>query len=308
MRSKQAGVLLVGEALVDEFADQHVAGGAPLNVARHLAAIGVPALLATRIGVDDAGGQLVRASMKRFGLSEQGLQLDQQHPTGRVSVIEVDGSHRFEIHADAAWDHLDGAALPALLIQHEPDFVYFGSLAQRHPIARASLRSLLALAGEQQRLRYLDLNLRDGSSSAELAEASLHLADWVKVNQDELALLLDWFDAGDEPCGVAGLMRRFELQLLVVTRGEQGYVAFDSQGQQIASGSGIAIAQLADTVGAGDGFSAMLLAATLVGQPLPMALDLANRYASALCSQRGPIPADDGFFRSWQSALKSNSA
>ena len=246
--------------------------------------------------------------MKRFGLSEQGLQLDQQHPTGRVSVIEVDGSHRFEIHADAAWDHLDGAVLPALLIQQEPDFVYFGSLAQRHPIARASLRGLLALAGAQQRLRYLDLNLRDGSSSAELAEASLHLADWVKVNQDELALLLDWFDAGDAPGGVEGLMRRFELQLLVVTRGEQGYVAFDSQGQQIASGSGIAIADLADTVGAGDGFSAMLLAATLAGQPLPMALNLANRYASALCGQRGPIPADDGFFRSWQSALKSNSA
>ena len=76
----------------------------------------------------------------------------------------------------------------------------------------------------------------------------------------------------------------------------------------LASGSGIAIADLADTVGAGDGFSAMLLAATLAGQPLPMALDLANRYASALCSQRGPIPADDGFFRPWQSALKSNSA
>jgi fructokinase len=308
MRSKQAGVLLLGEALVDEFADQHVAGGAPFNVARHLAAIGVPALLASRIGLDDAGGQLVRACMKRFGLSEQGLQLDPQHPTGRVSVIEAGGAHRFEIHTDAAWDHLDGAVLPDLLIQQEPDFVYFGSLAQRHPVARASLRSLLALAGEQQRLRYLDLNLREGSSSAELAEASLHLADWVKVNQDELAQLLDWFDAGQAPDGVAGLMLRFELQLLVVTRGEQGYAAFDAQGQQIASGSGIAVEHLADTVGAGDGFSAMLLAATLAGQPLPMALDLANRYASALCSQRGPVPADDGFFKSWQAALESNDA
>ncbi len=306
MRSKQAGVLLLGEALVDEFADQHVAGGAPFNVARHLAALGVPALLTTRIGFDDAGGQLVRASMKRFGLSEQGLQLDQQHPTGRVSVIEVDGAHRFEIHADAAWDYLDGAVLPALLIQQEPDCVYFGSLAQRHPVARTSLRSLLALAGEQQCLRYLDLNLRDGSSSAELAGASLHLADWVKVNQDELLLLLDWFDAGQAPGGVKGLMLRFALQLLVVTRGEQGYAAFDGQGQQIASSSGIAVEHFADTVGAGDGFSAMLLAATLAGQPLPRALDLANRYACALCSQRGPVPADDVFFEPWQFELVSN--
>ena len=308
MQSKQQGmVLLLGEALVDEFADQRVAGGAPFNVARHLAALGAQALMATRVGTD-AGGELVRASMKRFGLSELGLQLDGQHATGRVSVIEADGSHRFEIHADAAWDYLDSAQLPALLNQHMPAFVYFGSLAQRHPVARASLRSLLALAGEQQRLRYLDLNLRQGSSSAGLAEASLHLADWVKVNQDELAQLLAWFCDTDGAAGIKGLMTRFGLQLLILTQGEQGYAAFDSQGEQIASGSGIAIEQLADTVGAGDGFSAMLLAATLAGQPLPTALDLANRYASALCGQRGPVPADDGFFRPWQLELKRNNA
>ena len=298
------GVFLLGEALVDEFADQHVAGGAPFNVARSLAALGVPALLASRLGVADAGGELVRASMKRFALSEAALQWDEQHPTGRVSVIEEGGSHRFHIHADAAWDHLDASVLPGLLQQQRPAFVYFGSLAQRHPVSRASLRSLLSLAGEQGVLRYLDLNLREGSSEPELAQASLQLADWVKVNEDELAQLLAWCDG----CTVAELMARFGLQRLIVTRGEAGYASFDARGLLEAQGAAVPVQKLADTVGAGDGFSAMLLAACLQGLPMAEALALANRYAAALCGERGPIPADDGFFEPWQSELTRNKA
>ena len=100
-------VAVLGEALVDEFHDGPVAGGAPFNVARSLAALGAPTLFISRIGADDDNGRLVLESARRYGLDSAGLQRDLQHATGRVSVHESAAGHRFEIHGDAAWDHID---------------------------------------------------------------------------------------------------------------------------------------------------------------------------------------------------------
>lgn len=111
LRPAPAGpVLILGEALVDEFAEGPVAGGAPFNVARSLAALGGAPRLASRLNPEDAAGRCVLQSLRRFGLDERGLQLDLAHATGRVSVLEDGpGQHRFVIHANAAWDFLDAA-------------------------------------------------------------------------------------------------------------------------------------------------------------------------------------------------------
>jgi len=309
-----APVLLLGEALVDEFASGPVAGGAPLNVARSLQALGQPALLATRLGQGDAGAALVLQSMRRFGLSEAALQFDAERGTGRVSVIEnlgeQGGEHRFEIHDDAAWDHLQ--AEPLLASAAPPRVVYFGSLGQRHAVARASIQRLLEQFGRQGALRYLDLNLRAGSAAPELAEACLRHADWLKVNEHELARLLDWQglpgpapDAAPEAwsAGVRALMQHHGLQRLLLTRGALGAASFDIEGRVEALALAPRLARVVDTVGAGDGFSAMLLAAWLGGQGVSRALALAVRFAAALCGERGAVPARDGFYDRWQQEL-----
>lgn len=304
-----APVLLLGEALVDEFTSGPVAGGAPLNVARSLQALGQPALLATRLA-NDAGGALVLQSMRRFGLSEAALQFDMQRPTGRVSVIEEAGQHRFEIHANAAWDHLQ--AEPVLALVAAPRLVYFGSLAQRHAVARASIQRLLDQFGEQGALRYCDLNLREGSASPELAAACLARADWLKVNEHELAQLLRWqglpspaLDAPPEywGVGVRALMHRHGLQRVLLTRGALGAASFDMEGRVETLAAAPRLKQVVDTVGAGDGFSAMLLAAWLGGQSVSRALALAVEFAAALCGERGPVPARDAFYDRWQQDL-----
>jgi len=313
MQPDRATVLVLGEALVDEFSDRQVAGGAPLNVARSLAALGVPALLGTRLGAHDAGAALILGSMGRFGLDRAGLQFDAQHPTGRVRVIESSGSHRFHIDEDAAWDWIEAAPLLALARQQRHSVVYFGSLAQRQPVSRASLRGVLQACGERQALRFLDLNLREGASEADLTAACLQQADWVKLNDAELGQLLAWFDlpgrGDDAPAALSGavslLMRRFALRRLVLTRGALGYASFDADGRVEAQGEAVAVPALADTVGAGDAFSAMLLAASLSGVELASALALANGFAAAMCGQRGPAPADDDFFLPWRRALTS---
>lgn len=282
-------VLVLGEALVDEFHDGPVAGGAPFNVARSLAALGAPVRFVSRIGAGDAAGRLVLDSAARFGLAMDEVQRDAARATGRVSVHEEAGGHRFEIHADAAWDHLEppepgGAGI-----------VYFGSLAQRHDVSRAALRAVVKRAPG---LRLLDLNLRAGTDTPELAAEVLMLADWVKLNEDELARLLAWF----EPT-LPGLMARFALQRLVLTRGTAGYALLDAAGRQLAAGEGVAQPAFVDSVGAGDAFTAALLAGLSLGRDLGATLQLANRYAAMICGVRGPLPGEAAALAPWREAL-----
>jgi fructokinase len=296
-------VAVLGEALVDEFRDAAVAGGAPFNVARALAAFGVPVNFISRIGADDAQAACLMASAHAFGLATAGMQRDGTHATGRVSVHEAEGSHRFEIHADAAWDHLDLDAARAALLSQPPALIYFGSLAQRHPVSRHTLRSLLK---HSRALRLLDLNLRAGPDNQALAAESLMLADWVKLNDDELAQLLGWFASGlTGAAGIAALMSRFALQRLVLTCGEAGWALFDAQGTQIAAGEGWPQPALVDTVGAGDAFTAMTLAGLALHRDLAQCLALANRYAAFICGVRGPLPADAAALRPWREALQA---
>ncbi|MFG6413619.1 PfkB family carbohydrate kinase [Roseateles sp. DC23W] len=298
-------IAVLGEALVDEFHDGPVAGGAPFNVARSMAALGAPALFISRLGAADANGRFVLDSARRYALDERGLQRDTSHATGRVSVHEQPGGgHRFEIHGDAAWDHLEAAPAQALLADAQPAALYFGSLAQRHAASRAAIRALVkGFAG----LRLLDLNLRPGTDTPLQAAESLMLADWLKVNDEELARLADWFAeaATDEPAQVAALMARFALHRVVLTCGADGWRLYGAGGALLASGPGERQPRLIDTVGAGDAFTATLLAGLALGRDLPATLALANRYAAFICGLRGPLPADPQPLTPWRDALQA---
>lgn len=307
MPSRSLAVL--GEALVDEFHDGPVAGGAPFNVARSLAALGADVLFISRIGATDDNGRRVLDSAAHYGLGLDGLQRDAVRATGRVSVHEhPSGGHRFEIHADAAWDHLDLPAARAALAGTPADLLYFGSLAQRHPASRATLRALVKpFTG----LRLLDLNLRPGTDDALFAAESLMLADWLKVNDDELARLAAWFDLPNSPTAdqearqVAALMDRFALQRLVLTLGADGWRFYGPGGTVLAHGPGEPQPALVDTVGAGDAFTALLLAGLALRRDLAATLSLANRYAAFICGVRGPLPAQPQALTPWRDALQA---
>jgi fructokinase len=303
-------VLVIGEALIDRFADGDVVGGAPFNVARSLSAFGVPTTFISRIGDDDDDGACVLASALRFGLHDGSLQRDRRRATGAATVIERHGEHRFEIDADAAWDHLDLAPARAALRAAAPGIVYFGTLAQRSTV---SAQTIDALLDQTDALRFLDLNLRPGQDNRDVARRSLERADWVSVNDDELRCLLVWFvpradaAAADDSTalrdGIRGLMQQFSIARLIVTRGARGYAAFDLLGRCIAQGAAHALAQLVDTVGAGDAFSAGFIAMQSAGCSAAASLAAANRYAAAVCGQRGALPEDAAFFRGWRAAL-----
>ncbi|RTL44328.1 MAG: fructokinase [Burkholderiales bacterium] len=295
-------VAVLGEALVDEFHDGAVAGGAPFNVARSVAALGVETTFVSRIGASDANGRLVLESAGRYGLSDSGIQRDAQHATGRVSVVESGAGHRFVIDDDAAWDHLDADAARQAVDARDAGWVYFGSLAQRQAASRAALRAVVKRFSGP---RLLDLNLRPHPDARLLAAESLLLADWVKLNDEELAQLAGWFDASapNDAGRAAAVMARFDLQRLVLTCGASGWRFYGPGGVLLLHGAGVIQPRRVDTVGAGDAFTAMLLAGLALQRDLPATLSLANRYASFICGVRGPLPADPLALQPWRTAL-----
>lgn len=293
-------VAVIGEALIDRFPDADVIGGAPFNVARNLALLGAAPLMITRIGRDPLGAT-VEADFARYRMDPAGLQHDPAHATGTVTVHMQGTAHTFEIGADSAWDHLDAAQSARAVRAVAPAVTYFGTLAQRSPVSRAAIHAALDASDA---VPFLDLNLREGPDNRTLAEDSLVRAQLVKVNDDELAQLVDWFVHPGAPplrwgepaqrAATEAIVRRFDLQRLTITRGAAGWACVDASGAWLEGQS--APVKVRDTVGAGDAFASVLLLGELRGWPLLTTLQRAGEYASAVCGIAGAVDAESGIY------------
>ena len=300
-----ATAVVFGEALVDDFNAEQVVGGAPFNVARHLAAFMAPVLSITRIG-DDQSGQLVRAEFERFAMNEAGLQVDPLEETGRVLVERGPRGHRFTILPNQAYDFIDRTAAVASVGGVEPGLVYFGMLAQRGEVSRAALKGLLDASVAP---RFLDLNLRDGQYDERGVTRSLQAANIVKVNEEELQVLFGWYfqiksedpalSADEVHASCQAVLKMFSLDALIVTLGHRGSVYFGSDGQILTQRDNPAPPFVIDTVGAGDAFAAIFLLGRMRGWPLETSLARANEFAGAICAIPGAVPADMGFYDKW---------
>jgi fructokinase len=298
---QQGRVLLFGEVLADIFPDHEVLGGAPFNVARHLKALGRNPVLLSRVGSDELGRKVLDA-MLRYGMETAGVQLDKIHSTGQVKVHLENGGHRFEILPRQAYDFIHPAVTRMVRLPLSPALVYFGTLAQRNDVSRRALSTLLR---STKMAKFLDINLRAPWFDKQTLNFSLHQADIVKLNNEELAVLADMFSlAGDNPQDqVRQLIDRFGLDLVVVTCGAEGAWQIDRAGKLIEAG-GSQPPAVADTVGAGDGFAAVyILGALRRWKPLTT-LQRANQFAAAICGIRGAIPEQADFYepfvREWE--------
>ncbi|QOY94260.1 fructokinase [Massilia sp. UMI-21] len=304
-QASSVATVVFGEALVDDFSTEQVVGGAPFNVARHLAAFMAPQLMLTRIG-NDKPGLAVRAEFERFAMSEAGLQLDPLEETGRVLVERGARGHRFTILPNQAYDFIDLARAQAALENTRPGIFYFGTLAQRNERSRTTL---MALLGATPALRFLDLNLREGQVEERTVTRSLQEANIAKVNEEELQALFSWYFQikPDDPALAAeevrascqALLQMFSLDALIVTLGHRGSVYFGSDGGVIMNRDNPAPPFVIDTVGAGDAFSAIFLLGKMRGWPLDVSLARANEFAGAICAISGAVPRDLGFYDQW---------
>jgi fructokinase len=306
-----ATTVVFGEALVDDFMTEQVVGGAPFNVARHLAAFMAPQLMITRIG-NDRNGMAVRAEFERFAMRDAGLQVDQIEETGRVVVERTAKGHRFLILPRQAYDFIEPDDALSLLSGEEPGAVYFGTLAQRDERSRATLEALLAATPAT---RFLDLNLREGYIDERIVYRSLHLADIVKVNEQELQALFHWYfqiepmapalSSDEVRASCQALVQMFSLEALIVTLGHRGSAYFGAGGEVVFTRDTPAPPFVIDTVGAGDAFSAIFLLGRGRGWPLETTLARANEFAGAICAVSGAMPRDLGFYDKWMTRWRA---
>lgn len=305
MMTARISTIVFGEVLVDEGQAGPVVGGAPFNVARHLAAFMAPPLMITRIG-DDRNGAAVRAEFERFVIPESGLQVDPMEETGRAVAERQGASHRFTLLPRQAYDFIDPERAAASVAGGDYDLLYFGTLAQRGERSRLALAAVL---DNTRAKRFLDLNLRPGQANEAIVTKSLTAAHVVKVNEEELQVLFQWyFQIGPDDAALSteevhaacrALMDRFALEALIVTLGHRGSVYFGTAGSYLATRDNPAPPFVIDTTGAGDAFAAIFLLGSARGWPLELTLSRANEFAGAICAVTGAVPVDIGFYDKW---------
>jgi fructokinase len=291
-------ITVFGEVLFDCFPDgTEVLGGAPFNVAWHLRGFGLSPRFVSRVGRDARGERILRA-MERWGLDASAVQTDPTHATGRVSVTLVDGEPRYEIVAGCAYDFI---APPEAGTIPTTGLLYHGTLALRHPPSSAALASLTS---RHRGPIVLDVNLRAPWWSIETVLPLVDGAHHVKLNAAELALLTGDGTPEDDGSALAACMHRFaerhRLETLVVTRGALGALLW--RAGEITAVAPAAAFPVVDTVGAGDGFAAVLLLGLSQAWPWADTLARAGDFAAALVSRRGATTDDPSVYEQFLTA------
>lgn len=282
----------LGEVLWDVLPAGRQLGGAPTNFAYHAAALGARGAVASRVGDDDLGREAL-GRLDALRVDRRHVGVDRDHPTGTVDVrLDAAGVPRYVIHEHVAWDFL--AADDALLdLAARADAVCFGTLAQRSRVSRDAIGAFLR-ATRDDCLRVFDINLRQSYYDGDVVHDSLSLSGVLKLNEDEVGVVRRLLnpreqDAGDAESAVAALMRKYPLRLVAVTRGANGSLLCASDGRR-SDHAGFRAEPLADTVGAGDAFTAAVVTGLLAGHDLDRINASANRLAAYVCTQHGATP------------------
>ena len=286
-------ILGIGELLWDMLPEGPRLGGAPANFSVMAGRLGNHAAILSRIGRDNLGRDAVHR-LDPLPADTSFLQIDPAHETGRVTVSFNNGQPEYTIHQPAAWDSME-LSDEWVRLAERADAVCFGSLAQRSLESRQTIQTLAAQTSARC-IRIFDVNLRPPFYSSEVIQESLELATVVKMNDAEVPLVLgllgltaeDDATLGSLRLGAERLLAEFPtLQMAAITRGAQGslLVARDEWHQH----AGFPI-KVADTIGAGDAFTAALTHYLLRGAELPVLNDAGNRWGSWVASQSGAMP------------------
>jgi fructokinase len=277
----------IGELLWDLLPEGERPGGAPANFAWHARALGAEVFIVSSVGDDERGRTLVDL-LKECGLNTRFISIHPDLPTGVVTVdLDPEGRPDFTIREGVAWDAIPiGDGL--LNLAASADAVCFGSLAQRSSPSRETIQQFLAATGYDC-LRICDINLRQTCYDETVLRESLALANVLKLNEDELAIVGELLSFGtDEAQAIEGLIEGGSLQMLALTRAERGSLLCTAE--QKVGHPGYTREEVADTVGAGDSFTAALTVGLLEGYDLDTISRQANRLAGFVCSKEGAMP------------------
>lgn len=280
-------VVGMGEALWDVLPEGKKIGGAPANFAYHVSQFGLPSCVVSAIG-DDALGKEIIENFTSKGLDQ--LIAEVPYPTGTVQVeIDQTGIPLYDIKENVAWDnipyteHLDALA-------KRTKAVCFGSLAQRNVVSRETINHFLdTMPKDDDSLIVFDVNLRQGFYNKEILCKSMQNCNILKINDEELITVSRMFgypgiDLQDK-CWI--LLGKYNLKMLILTCGINGSYVFTPGNVSFQPTPKV---EVADTVGAGDSFTAAFIASILKGKSVTEAHTIAVKTSAFVCTQKGAMP------------------
>lgn len=280
-------VVGLGELLWDVFSSGKQLGGAPANFAYVTSVLGDRGVVASRVGVDQLGAE-AKQKLSGLGLDCQYVQDDADHATGTVQVcVDASGQPKFEIKESVAWDFVAWTKEYEDLAA-QADAVCFGSLAQRSPGSRETIRRFLSAAPASS-IKVFDVNLRQSFFSAEIIQDSLRRADIAKLNHEELPRVMELagLPQAEMHPAMHDLLNGFDLKLICVTRGENGSILCTREAVDEHPGLRI---RVKDTVGAGDAFTAGLIHCFLRLTSLETMNEVANQMGAWVAGNDGATP------------------
>ena len=277
-------IVCIGEILWDRFGENKVAGGAPYNVAKNLKQLGEKVELISSVGIDDLGYELL-SELENAGFKQEYVQKNDILATSEVEVVGGGNEISYKILEPVAWDDLQLTADNIQLVM-EADALVFGSLMARQDVSKNTLFHFLESASKAQKI--FDINLRAPHYTKENIEGLLYYADFVKLNEDELKLLISWFDLSEnQETALAQLEDEFNCPTVCLTRGGNGALLL--HGSKIYEHKGYTV-QVKDTVGSGDAFLGGLLTCLLAKKEPMVALSFACALGALIASNKGATP------------------
>ncbi len=280
-------VVGMGEALWDVLPEGKKIGGAPANFAYHVSQFGLPSCTVSAVGDDVLGNEIIE-NLTSKGLNH--LIEKVPYPTGTVQVtIDQAGIPQYEIKENVAWDNIPYTARLEQLAG-KTKAVCFGSLAQRNVVSRNTInRFLYAMPQDEDTLVVFDVNLRQGFYNKEILCNSMKRCNILKINDEELVTVSRMFgypgiDLQDK-CWI--LLGKYNLKMLILTCGINGSYVFTPGNVSFQPTPKV---DVADTVGAGDSFTAAFIAGILRGLSVAEAHGIAVRTSAYVCTKPGAMP------------------
>lgn len=288
-------VVGIGEILWDLLPSGKQMGGAPANFAFQARALGARSVIVSAVGDDESGREIFRVLDDR-NLDRRHISVALSVPTGSVSVsLDAEGVPQYIIHENAAWDFISWTPRISELAAGT-EAVCFGTLAQRSDVTRKTIRAFLD-AVRPECLRVFDLNLRQSYYGREIIRSLLERSNILKLNEDELRVVAGLFSfSGSESDLLHRLLDEYPLDLIALTKGRAGSRLFGRRSESLHPGFPV---ETADTVGAGDAFTAALVMGLLKKKNLDDIGEWANRIAGFVCSRKGAWPEIPAGLAGW---------
>lgn len=280
-------VVGMGEALWDVLPEGKKIGGAPANFAYHVSQFGLPSCVVSAVG-DDALGREIVENFTSKGLNQ--LIAEVSYPTGTVQVeIDQAGIPQYDIKENVAWDNIPYTDQLESLAKRTKA-VCFGSLAQRNVVSRDTINRFLdAMPQTDDSLVVFDVNLRQGFYNKEILCNSMSRCNILKINDEELVTVSRMFgypgiDLQDK-CWI--LLGKYNLKMLILTCGINGSYVFTPGNVSFQPTPKV---EVADTVVAGDSFTAAFISSILKGRSVQEAHSRAVRTSAYVCTKKGAMP------------------